>query len=122
MSCRTYRLERQLIIRVAKQYKDEPGLLKFVYLFKNVITVNEILKFLKKIEIAIRNGLQNQGRIKKKRGWNKSKNRDTKRLHAVRTVTEPTVILLFDGIRSMQNIHSLNQRQAVEAGVIVTRR
>jgi hypothetical protein len=122
MSCRTYRLERQLIIRVAKQYKDEPGLLKFVYLFKNVITVNEILKFLKKIEIAIRNGLQNQGRIKKKRGWNKSKNRDTKRLHAVRTVTEPTVILLFDGIRSMQNIHSQNQRQAVEAGVIVTRR
>jgi hypothetical protein len=93
-----------------------------VYLFKNVITVNEILKFLKKIEIAIRNGLQNQGRIKKKRGWNKSKNRDTKRLHAVRTVTEPTVILLFDGIRSMQNIHSLNQRQAVIAGVIVTRR
>jgi hypothetical protein len=43
-------------------------------------------------------------------------------LHAVGTVTEPTVTLLFDGIRSMQNIHSLNQRQAVEAGVMATRR
>ena len=59
---------------------------------------------------------------KKKRGWKKRKSKITKGLHAVRTVTEPTVTLLFDGIRSMQNIHSLNQRQAVIAGVIVTRR
>jgi hypothetical protein len=28
MSCRTYRLERQSMIRVAKQHKDEPGPLK----------------------------------------------------------------------------------------------
>jgi hypothetical protein len=50
------------MIRVIKQYKDEPGPLKFAHLFKNVITVDEIFKFLKKIEIAIRNWLQNQGR------------------------------------------------------------
>jgi hypothetical protein len=54
--------------------------------------------------------------------WKKGKNRDIRGLHAIRTVTEPIVILLIDGIRSMQNIHSLNQRQAVEAGVMVTRR
>jgi len=64
MSCRTYKLERQLMIKVAKQYKDEPGLLKFAHLFKNATTVDEILKFLEKIGIAIRNWLQNQGRIK----------------------------------------------------------
>jgi hypothetical protein len=64
MSCRTYRLERQSIIRIAKQYKDESGLLKFAHLFKNAITVDEILKFLEKTEIATRNGLQNQGKMK----------------------------------------------------------
>jgi hypothetical protein len=62
MSCRTYKLERQSMIRIAKQYKDEPGPLKFAYLFKNAITVNEIFKFLEKIEIVTRNWLQNQGR------------------------------------------------------------
>jgi hypothetical protein len=55
MSCRTYRLERQSIIRVAKQHKDEPRPLKFAHLFKNVITVDEILKFLEKTEIVTRN-------------------------------------------------------------------
>jgi hypothetical protein len=55
-------VERQLIIRVAKQYKDEPRPLKFAYLFKNAITVNEIFKFLEKIKIAIRNWLQNSGK------------------------------------------------------------
>ena len=50
------------MIRVAKQHKDEPGPLKFAHLFKNAITVDEILKFLEKIEIATRNWLQNQGR------------------------------------------------------------
>jgi hypothetical protein len=63
MSCRTYRVERQSMIRIAKQHKDEPGPLKFAHLFKNAITVNEILKFLEKTEIATRNWLQNQGRI-----------------------------------------------------------
>jgi hypothetical protein len=67
MSCRTYRVERQSIIRVAKQHKDEPRPLKFAHLFKNAITVDEILKFLEKTEIAIRNWLQNQGRIKNER-------------------------------------------------------
>jgi hypothetical protein len=43
-------------------------------------------------------------------------------LHAIGTVTEPIVTILIDGIRSMQNIHSLNQRQAEEAGVMATRR
>jgi arsenate reductase-like glutaredoxin family protein len=62
MSCRTYRLKRQLMIRIAKQYKDEPEPLKFAHLFKNAITVDEILKFLEKTEIATRNWLQNQGR------------------------------------------------------------
>jgi hypothetical protein len=62
MSCRTYRLERQLMIRIAKQYKDEPGPLKFAHLFKNATIVDEILKFLEKTEIATRNWLQNQGR------------------------------------------------------------
>jgi hypothetical protein len=64
MSCRIYRLERQLIIRIAKQYKNKPGPLKFAHLFKNAITVDEVLKFLQKIEIAMRNWLQNQGRMK----------------------------------------------------------
>jgi hypothetical protein len=54
--------------------------------------------------------------------WKKGKNRGIEGLHAIGTVTEPIVILLIDGIRSMQNIHSLNQRQAVEAGVMATRR
>jgi hypothetical protein len=63
MSCRTYRLERQLMIRVTKQYKDEPGPLKFAHLFKNAIIVNEVLKFLQKTKIATRNWLQNQDRI-----------------------------------------------------------
>jgi hypothetical protein len=67
MSCRTYRLERQLIIRIAKQHKEKPGLLKFAHLFKNAITVYEILKFLEKTEIITRNWLQNQGRIKEEK-------------------------------------------------------
>ena len=71
MSCRTYRLERQLIIRIVKQYKDEPGPLKFAYLFKNATTVDEILKFLEKTKIATRNWLQNQGRRKEKEGVEK---------------------------------------------------
>jgi hypothetical protein len=54
--------------------------------------------------------------------WKKEKNRGIGGLHAIRTVTEPIVTLLIDGIRSMQNIHSLNQRQAVKAGVMATRR
>jgi hypothetical protein len=66
MSCRTYRLERQSIIRVAKQYKDEPGLLKFAHFFKNAITMDEVLKCLQKTEIATRNWLQNQGRTEEK--------------------------------------------------------
>jgi hypothetical protein len=68
MFCRTYRLERQLMIRIAKQHKDEPGPLKFAYLFKNVITVDEILKFLEKIEIVTRNWLQNQGKMEEEEG------------------------------------------------------
>jgi hypothetical protein len=47
------------MIRIAKQYKDEPGSLKFAHLFKNAIIVDEILKFLEKTEIATRNWLQN---------------------------------------------------------------
>ena len=54
--------------------------------------------------------------------WKKRRSRVTKGLHAVGTVTEPTVTLLFDGIRSMQNIHSRNQGQAVEASAMATRR
>ena len=50
------------MIRIAKQYKDEPRPLKFAHLFKNATTVDEILKFLEKTEIATRNWLQNQGR------------------------------------------------------------
>jgi hypothetical protein len=50
------------MIRVAKQHKDESRPLKFAHLFKNATTVDEILKFLEKIEIATRNWLQNQGR------------------------------------------------------------
>jgi hypothetical protein len=50
------------MIRIAKQHKDEPGPLKFAHLFKNAIIVDEVLKFLQKIEIATRNWLQNQGR------------------------------------------------------------
>jgi hypothetical protein len=65
MSCRTYRLERQLIIRIAKQYKDKPKPLKFAHLFKNAITIDEILKFLQKTKIATRNWLQNQDRTEK---------------------------------------------------------
>jgi hypothetical protein len=68
MSCRTYRLERQLMIRIAKQHKDEPGPLKFAHLFKNAITVDEIFKFLEKTEIATRNWLQNQGRMEEEKG------------------------------------------------------
>jgi hypothetical protein len=66
-------LERQLIIRIAKQHKDEPGPLKFVHLFKNAITVNEIFKFLEKTEIATRNWLQNQDRIEEKEGIEEEK-------------------------------------------------
>jgi hypothetical protein len=66
MSCRTYRLERQLMIRVAMQYKDKPGPLKFAHFFKNVTTVDEILKFLEKTEIVTRNWLQNQGKTDEK--------------------------------------------------------
>jgi hypothetical protein len=73
MSCRTYRLERQLIIRVAKQHKDEPGPLKFAHLFKNATTVDEILKFLEKIKIVTRNWLQNQGRMEKEKRVEKEK-------------------------------------------------
>jgi hypothetical protein len=43
------------MIRVIKQHKDEPRPLEFAHLFKNAIIVDEILKFLEKIEIAIRN-------------------------------------------------------------------
>jgi hypothetical protein len=43
------------MIKIIKQHKDEPMLLKFAHLFKNVITVDEILKFLEKIEIVTRN-------------------------------------------------------------------
>jgi hypothetical protein len=71
MSCRTYRLERQLMIRVAKQYKDEPRPLKFAHLFKNATTVDEIFKFLEKTEIATRNWLQNQGRMEEEEGMEK---------------------------------------------------
>jgi hypothetical protein len=56
------------------------------------------------------------------KGWKKGRSRVTKGLHAVGTVMEPTVTLLIGGIRSMQNIHSRNQRQAVEAGAMATRR
>jgi hypothetical protein len=66
MSCRTYRLKRQLIIRVTKQHKDKPRPLKFAHLFKNAITVNEVLKFLQKTEIVTRNWLQNQDRTEDK--------------------------------------------------------
>jgi hypothetical protein len=51
------------MIKIAKQYKDEPGPLKFAHLFKNAITVDEILKFLEKIGIVTRNWLQNQDRM-----------------------------------------------------------
>jgi hypothetical protein len=54
--------------------------------------------------------------------WKKEKNRSIGRLHAIGTVTESIITLLIDSIRSMQNIHSLNQRQAIEIGVIATRR
>jgi hypothetical protein len=52
----------------------------------------------------------------------KGRSRITKGLHAIGIVTELIVTILIDGIRSMQNIHSLNQRQAEKVGVIVTRR
>jgi hypothetical protein len=54
------------MIRIAKQYKDKPRLLKFAHLFKNAITMDEVLKFLQKTEIATRNWLQNQGRTEEK--------------------------------------------------------
>jgi hypothetical protein len=56
------------MIRVIKQYKDEPGLLKFAHLFKNAIIVDEIFKFLEKIEIVTRNWLQNQDRMEEEEG------------------------------------------------------
>jgi hypothetical protein len=56
------------MIRVVKQHKNEPGLLKFAHLFKNAITVDEIFKFLKKIEIITRNWLQNQNRMEEEEG------------------------------------------------------
>jgi hypothetical protein len=43
------------MIRIVKQYKNEPRPLKFAHLFKNAITVDKILKFLEKIEIVTRN-------------------------------------------------------------------
>jgi hypothetical protein len=55
------------MIRIAKQHKDEPGLLKFAHLFKNATTVNVNFKFLEKTEITTRNWLQNQGRTKEDR-------------------------------------------------------
>jgi arsenate reductase-like glutaredoxin family protein len=73
MSCRTYRLKRQLMIRIAKQHKNEPKSLKFAHLFKNAITVDEILKFLKKTEIVIRNWLQNQSKIEEEVGVKREK-------------------------------------------------
>jgi hypothetical protein len=73
MSCRTYRLKRQLMIRIAKQHKDEPGPLKFAHLFKNAITIDEILKFLEKTEIVTRNWLQNQDRMKEEEGVEEEK-------------------------------------------------
>jgi hypothetical protein len=36
------------------------------------------------------------------------KNNTIKRLYAIKTVIELTIILLIDGIRNMQNIHSRN--------------
>jgi hypothetical protein len=66
MSCRTYKLKRQLMIKIAKQHKDEPGPLKFAHFFKNATTVDEILKFLEKTGIVTRNWLQNQGRMEEK--------------------------------------------------------
>jgi hypothetical protein len=53
------------MIRVAKQHKDEPRLLKFAHLFKNATIMDEILKFLQKTEIVTRNWLQNQGKTEK---------------------------------------------------------
>jgi hypothetical protein len=67
MSCRTYRLERQSMIRIAKQHKDEPRPLKFAHLFKNATIIDEILKFLEKTEIATRNWLQNQNRTEEEK-------------------------------------------------------
>jgi hypothetical protein len=61
------------MIRVAKQHKDESGLLKFAHLFKNAITVDEIFKFLEKTEIATRDWLQNQGRMEKEKGVKEEK-------------------------------------------------
>ena len=43
------------MIKIAKQYKDEPRSLKFAHLFKNATIVDKILKFLEKIEIVTRN-------------------------------------------------------------------
>jgi hypothetical protein len=42
--------------------------------------------------------------------WKKGKNKDIRGLHAIGTVTELIITLLIEGIRNMQNIHSLNQR------------
>jgi hypothetical protein len=47
------------MIRIAKQHKDKSRPLKFAHLFKNATTVDEIFKFLEKIEIVTRNWLQN---------------------------------------------------------------
>jgi flagellar biosynthesis chaperone FliJ len=55
------------MIRIAKQHKNEPGPLKFAHFFKNATTVDEIFKFLEKIEIATRNWLQNQDRTEDKK-------------------------------------------------------
>jgi hypothetical protein len=43
-------------------------------------------------------------------------------LHVIGTVTKLTVILLIGCIQNMQIIHSQNQRQAIEVGVMATRR
>jgi arsenate reductase-like glutaredoxin family protein len=64
------------MIRITKQHKDEPRPLKFAHLFKNAITIDEILKFLQKTEIAIRNWLQNQGKTEDKRVDEKIKERE----------------------------------------------
>jgi hypothetical protein len=48
------------------QHKDKPKLLKFAHLFKNATIIDEILKFLKKTEIVIRNWLQNQSKTEEK--------------------------------------------------------
>ena len=85
MFCRTYRLERQLIIRIAKQYKYEPGPLKFAYLFKNAITVDEFFNFYRKSKLQHAISCKIKAEWKKK-GWKKVKGRITKRCY---TLLEP---------------------------------